>query len=229
MSMAKTATKYKVIYDVDDVLWDLNGYVLRQLGIPPERHVMYDVSQGPLLSATERQDILASFKDPAIFENIDFYPGADEILAVEALGGEVYIHSNNFNSAIAEHKRRQLRQLLPAMNPQRINLSIINHSTNTKQLLEDVLIFIDDSPYNVAKSQALVNIMPNKCYNTYPSEAAKVVASGKVFVEGDYQEELPSLLQADTRCVIRADNLLEINQMIRNIILMKKEMMYAAK
>lgn len=223
-----TTKKYKVVYDVDDVLWGLNRRVFDALKLDISLHITYDIDINPYFSKADVARINAKFADGATFEKMEFYPGAADILAIEPLGAEVYIHSNCYSQAVADAKLHQLRELLPLLPEERIAMNFVSSSITTKKLDQDILVLADDSPYNIAKSHALVNIMPNKTFNV-SSDAEKIMTdSGKIMCTGDYRQALPELLERGTSCVVRAEDLLEVNQMVHDIILMQKEIQHAA-
>lgn len=189
--------KLKVIYDCDDVLWDLNTHVASLKGIDPNCLVNFAMLENEALTMPEREAMLAGFRDKESFVNIKFYDGASEILAAEELGASVIINSNAYSEAIAELKRKQLTELLPQMAPENMRINVIDpDGACHKRIEKDLFIFVDDSPFNVALSEAKINIMPRRLWNVTPK--AKDIMSGKN--------------------VIWIDDLVKINQFVRETL-----------
>lgn len=213
----------KVVYDVDDVLWPLNQRVFAHLQLDFRKDIVYNVSTNPLLTPAERRAVLDAFHQAETFVDMDFYPGANEILQSEPLGATVRIHSNCYTPAIAELKRTQIQQILPQMKPAFIKMSLISTNPNHKQVDADAFVFVDDNPYNIAGSKAPVNIVPRQPWNT-TTEAAQVLTSKhKVLVESGWPTALPELIQQHQHCAVLAQGLKEANQIIQYAIKLKQE------
>lgn len=189
--------KLKVVYDCDDVLWDLNTHVALLKGIDPNCLVNFAMLENEALTMPERKAMLAGFREPESFVDIQFYDGASEILAAEELGATVMINSNAYNEAIAELKREQLVKLLPQMAPEQMRINVIDpNGACHKEIERDLFIFVDDSPFNIALSEAKINIMPRRLWNVTPK--AKEIVRGKN--------------------VIWIDDLAKINQFVRETL-----------
>lgn len=213
----------KVVYDVDNVLWPLNQRVFTNLKIDPQKDINYNVLSNHLLGTLEREAVLNAFRQTDTFNQIDFYPGANEILGVESFGATVRIHSHCYTDEIAQSKCRQLRQLLPQIKPAFIKMTIISHDPNHKKVDADAFVFVDDNPYNIITSKAPVNVVPRQPWNT-TSEAAQVLTSNrKVLVETGWQTALPEFISRHQCCVIMAENLREVNQIVQQAIKFKQE------
>lgn len=192
-----SAEKLKVVYDCDDVLWDLNTRVARLKGIDPNCLVNFAMLENEALSMAERQAMLAGFRDAKSFEAIEFYEGADNILGAEELGATVMINSNAYSAAIAELKKQQLTQLLPEMKQEHMRIQVIDpDGACHKEIERDLFIFVDDSPFNVALSEAKINIMPRRLWNVTP-KAKEIVCD---------------------KNVIWIDDLVKINQFVRETL-----------
>lgn len=189
--------KLKVVYDCDDVLWDLNTHVALLKGIDPNCLVNFAMLENEALTMSERKAMLAGFRDAKSFVDIKFYDGADRILEAEELGATVMINSNAYNEAIAELKREQLTKLLPEMTPEKMRINVIDpDGACHKKIEKDLFIFVDDSPFNVALSEAKINIMPRRLWNVTPK--AKEIVRGKN--------------------VVWIDDLTKINQFVRETL-----------
>lgn len=151
-----------VVYDVDDILWSLMDRVTEHLGIDYNRATyLFSVRDNPKLTPEEKRAIIDDFANPKMFENIQFYPGAEDILKVEQMGAHVRINSNAFNAEIGRLKTEQLLAHIPDLTPEHIQMNIINpKDTHKKEMNPDTVIFIDDSEHNILLSPAVINVMP---------------------------------------------------------------------
>ena len=187
----------KVVYDCDDVLWDLNTHVANLKGIDPNCLVNFAMLENEALTIPERRAMLDGFRDAASFVDIKFYDGASEILHAEKLGATVMINSNAYNAEIAELKRQQLTRLLPEMAPEKMRINVIDpDGACHKEIERDLFIFVDDSPFNIALSEAKINIMPTRLWNVTP-KAKEIVRE---------------------KNVIWIDDLTKINQFVRETL-----------
>ncbi len=171
----------KVVYDYDDVLWGLNQRAYANLGIPLEKNIDFAVSDNHRLTKLEKQSLLRAYSNSQTFLNINFFDYLEEILKVEELGATVYINSNCYTREILELKQAQLRQALPQFNPEHIRLNlIVNGNAKHKPIDQDTTILVDDSPYNIASSEAEYNIFPEYPWNT-TTKAKNQVKDKNVF------------------------------------------------
>lgn len=94
---------------------------------------------------------------------MNFYPGIERI---DSLNANVFINSNSCSKRAIELKRTQLQQILkiPAENYRFNFIRLGDH--RPKNITANTFIFIDDSPYNLIKSDAIYNIALKKPYNT---------------------------------------------------------------
>lgn len=210
-----------IVYDVDDVLWGLTKKVYKILHLPYEKQITYQVRENPLLSHAEQTNIMNAYADAETFSRIKFYPGTEQILQPEQFGTKVLIHSNCYSEAIAQNKLRALRKILPDMPASQIHMNVIDLSINHKHIKDQVFIFVDDSPYNIATSHANINILPREPWNILPE--AQRIACGKT---GEIVEPTSDRLQTivehpEMRYIIYADNLTEINRIIQDLVQLK--------
>lgn len=211
----------KVVYDVDDVLWPLNKRVFTNLKIDFRKDTCYNLFDNPSLTPGQSQAILDAFHQAKTFIDMNFYPGADEILQAESLGAIVHIHSHCYTAEIAKLKRIQLHHLLPQMKASSIKMSLISTNPNNKQVDTDTYIFIDDNPYNIVNSRAPINIVLQQPWNT-TAEAVRVLTSGaKTLVKTDWRTTLPNLISQQQFCVVTAQTLKEVNQIVQYVVKFK--------
>lgn len=153
-----------VTYDVDDILWGLLEHIAISGGLNPAFcTAIFRIHENWLLSEEEQAYVIKAFSSSDIFRNIQFYPGVSNILRPEALGAKVTINSNSYSAEIGELKVEQLLRAVPGIKPSNIQINVLDYEhANKKPLDQDTTFLIDDSPYNVAISPALVNLMPNR-------------------------------------------------------------------
>jgi len=214
--------KLTVIYDVDDVLWPCTENVFHKLGINPNRQTNFRIREDKAFSADEQDRIISAFCDEQSFQNMDFYDGADKILEVEDLGAEVQINSNSFSEKIRAAKRRQLTELFPNLRAEQLRLNLVGTNANHKRISADVFAFVDDSPYNVAGSQAKFNFMPKRPWNT-TEEMQKIACEHEKIYLGDIKQRLGELVN-DSQCyVVPVNDLTEARELIYQAIKLKQE------
>lgn len=185
----------KVVFDIDDILWGLNQRVADRLGYNNNYITNFLIHENKHLSTKLKNDIIESYHDLSIFENIQWYEGISEIVNIEQFGTCVFINSNCMTKDIADSKKSQLLDVVD-INPERIRCNVIKaKNCNTKIIDDDTDILIDDSPFNIAQSKARLNILINHPWNI--SEEAIKIMEGKD--------------------IIRFNNLREINEYLKNI------------
>ncbi len=152
-----------IAYDADDVLWPLLHTVACRLGLEPDRCMnTFSIRENKLLSTEEQEKIIAAFADSEVFRGIEFFPGTADILRPTELGAKVVINSNAFTEEIAQLKHDQLLAAIPGLRDEDIHMNVIGGHACAKQKKFDpqTAIVVDDSPFNIAMSPALINVMP---------------------------------------------------------------------
>lgn len=149
-----------VVYDMDDILWPLSGTVAKKCNIEYERLATnFRIHENKLLSSTEQKIVIEAFSDPQTFKDIKFFPGVEHILLPRELGAQVSINSNNLSAEIADLKKEQLLSAVPGLSANDLHFNVREYGVD-KTFANPVTAMIDDSPYNVGNSLALMNIMP---------------------------------------------------------------------
>lgn len=213
----------EIVYDVDDVLWPLVDRVFARLGIPLEKETDYDFKLNPVFTDKEKQDILAGFSDPHTFDEMNFYPNLPEILQVEKLGAKVFINSNSYSSEIIERKREQLQKQLPDFPSERLTFNLITGQADKKQIRSNTFVFVDDSPYNIALSNALVNILPRKNWNTTKAARQLMIDSGGVIIQSTIKNLRQVIQNPHQRYIIYSKDLQETIRIIYKLVKFSKE------
>lgn len=214
--------RLQIIYDVDDVLWPCTETVYDKIGIDIRRQTNFRVHEDTEFSEAEQTKIIQAFSNVENFQKMKFYDGAQQIFEVEKLGAEVQINSNSFSEDIREAKRRQLLKLFPNIKVGQLQLNLVGSKTNHKQISAKVFAFVDDSPYNIASSEAKFNFMPRRPWNT--TEAMRQIACGhgKVLVD-NVANELGDLIKRPECYVIPVDNLNEVCNLIYQAVKLKQK------
>ena len=83
----------KIVFDVDDTLWDLNRKVCQLTGIDYSRLTNYRI-QDTNLTDGEVQLILSWYNDPELWSDLIWSEGVEYIHTLEDDSTKVYINSN---------------------------------------------------------------------------------------------------------------------------------------
>lgn len=179
-----------MIYDADDILWSLMTVVSQRLGIEFERCTrIFSITDNYLLTPEEREQILTAFEDVSFFQNMQFYPGVKEIMRPTELGAKVGINSNALTQDIGDTKTDQLLATIPGLRVEDIQMNIIDRSKNKKKPLSpDITSLSEDSPYNVALSEALINVMPRTIPWAYYPSSIQIMQNKPVIWKNNLQE-----------------------------------------
>ena len=187
----------KIVFDVDDTLWGLNANISKKLHIPSEKLTIFSAMDNQNLTMTERKALLNAYADAKSFENIEWYDGIERILQLEKYGVEIHINSNSATNEIIKLKREQLQQVL-TLYDDRLHFNLISMKKATKKELDnDTFILIDDSPHNIALSNAKYNIMPMHPWNT--SAEGKKSLCGKTPL---YYDNLNKIIDAIKQIIL---------------------------
>lgn len=211
----------RIIYDLDDVLWDLTHHVMQRAGLGDKTQTDYLISQDAAFTPSERAQVIAAFSDPDNFKTTKFYPGADEIMDFSAPNVEICVNSNSYSEEVSAMKRQRLRNFYPLMPIECLQINLVTPDSNYKSIGSDVLVFIDDSPYNIATSKAQFNLMPHKSWNTTSAAQRLAIGENKTFVK-TWRRNLPKFLATGQKYVIPVQDLHEVNEFVRQIIKLKQ-------
>lgn len=162
-----------IVFDMDDVLWSINKKAARMTGIPAEKLTVFNTMANPNLTDEEKSAMLAVYNDLRLFEDIEFHEGMISLvndLYHNYPQYETRIISNCTTAAIRECKYEQLRRRIDLPKSQ-IELHVIDKWAQSfeKKLPSGMFIFVDDSPYNIALSDARHRIMPPANHNNVVS------------------------------------------------------------
>ena len=150
----------KIIFDIDDILWSLNEKAAKMANIEYDNLTSFSVPLNTNLTKEEAERLTSVYDNPKLFENIVWFDG---IKRIDSLPAEVHIVSNIFHKEVDTLKRTQLHSVTNIPD-ERIHLNLVTDATK-KTIPEDTYIFVDDSPYNIAASNATHNIMLKRPWN----------------------------------------------------------------
>lgn len=155
--------KIHIVYDIDDVLNNLNDYVFNRLGIS-DRPRQFNIMLCDQYTAEQKEKILESYGNPEVFENVAWVPGAYNIFDIERTGKAlVSINSSNFNTEVMEVKRKRLHEI-PNINWDRVNLHI--GKGYNKEAIDTADIVVEDCITNTIKYRKdTIKLLINKSHN----------------------------------------------------------------
>ena len=153
----------KIVFDMDDTLWDLNKRACRMARIDFNKLQTFSLTDNPLLTESEKTRLSNVYNNVDLWRDIIWDPYATDIITLEKLGAKVFINSNCLNQTVADFKRQFVPTDLKLPDNQVILNVVIDGKR--KELDDDMFIFVDDSPFNISKSTAKYNIIPNKPWN----------------------------------------------------------------
>ena len=180
-----------IAYDVDDILWSLMSVVSRYLSIDLERCLAtFGIHDNTLLTPQEQDAVIAAFSNADLFREMKFYSEAIDILRPMELGAKVIINSNSYNDEIADLKREQLLAIIPNLRKEQLCMNIVGEGKDVKhkKFNPDTVIVVDDSPFNVAMSPALVGVMSKWIPWSCSPEAKQAVRGKRVVWKNNLAE-----------------------------------------
>lgn len=188
--------KIRVVFDMDDILWDLNRVATDMAKIPYDKIIVFHVNENPLLTEEQKKALKQAYSSDELFDNMVWYEGAEKIFTLESKDVEVSINSNCLGANVVERKYKLLHNLY-AVDDSRLILNDLTKGV-AKKIGDDVTIFVDDSPYNHVMNKTKYHIMMNKPWNT--SDMGRAVL-------GDLDKDM-----------IRCENLIEIIEKVKELI-----------
>ena len=170
----------RIAFDIDDILWPLNIHICEKHGINYDDITEFKVPRNIGITEEERNILMNEYHNVKVFKQLKFYDGAQRIRSIMDNGHDVWIFSHSLSQDIVDVKIERLTKELN-IPENKIICSIINKEqvTKEKELPNDLDYFIDDSPYNIAKSNAKENLLIRTPWNC--SSNAKKIMSGKVY------------------------------------------------
>lgn len=156
----------RVIYDVDDVLNNLNEVAAKIAGVDRAKFIRFNLKECPDLTANELERMYAAYSSLETFKQTSLNPGAKRICGIQRTGlAEVGIHSTSFNQDIIDYKFKVLTTEIPGLNPDLINLV---NSGSHKDPIENADIVVEDNLEMLLKYDAnTLKILIDRSHNKF--------------------------------------------------------------
>lgn len=149
-----------IIYDMDDVLNDLNDVVFRELGLSLPRY--YELREHKEYSSDALDKIFEKYRDINVFYKTALCNGALDIIHLEDTPGvKVWIHTVSYTKEIADYKYKLIHSGIPGFSMERLLLPI-----GHKKPLDFADYVIEDSYMNLYRyKNNSTKILVDKTYN----------------------------------------------------------------
>lgn len=183
-----------VVYDVDDVLNDLNEQVFKRIG-GTWRPNRFNIRECAGVTEELAEKVLKSYQDPELFKVVNWVPGYKDITKIEETNrARVWINSNSFNNDIRNIKAYRISNELSEVNPDRVVLQV--SGTEGKQAIRASIVIEDHIANCLKYADWAVKILVDKTWNSA--------------IEYGIDEE--------DNYIIRVNSLVEANEAVREII-----------
>lgn len=179
----------KAVFDIDDVAWDLSGKVAKNVGVDYADLIDFHILQNERLTMEQRLAVNDYYRDREIFRDMQFYPGFDQVMDLQLIGAIVQMNSNSFSEEVRDDKIPQVTAAAPGVGRENLRFNVVNEKTTLKKRFDDdTYVLVDDSPYNIAISPAVWNIMPRVPWNQTPKAHEIVKDKTVIYVPaGDFR------------------------------------------
>lgn len=155
-----------VVYDVDDVLNNLNEYATAKAGVDMSAIKYFNIRKNTNIPEDGQDRLLELYGNPDTFRHLSFLDAAYHICDIEKEFDNVYvsIHSNNFAQEIADIKTSALLAEIPGITSEKISMEV--GSAMSKSAHSEADIIVEDSFQNCLKySDDTIKILINKSWN----------------------------------------------------------------
>lgn len=180
-------TKLLMSMDCDDTMWGLLEHVCNVLGIDFLRaSAVFDLAENSLISDEEREALIAAFADAQMFENMQFYPGVEDIIKVQETGALLQVKSNAYTKRVGKLKKEQILAAVPGLRPEQVEITVIDHSQCKQKAIDPhTAISVDDNPHVVAASPALLNVVPATMRRVTNTTGIRIMEGKRVVLKRD--------------------------------------------
>lgn len=154
-----------IVYDMDDVLNNLNDYVSSALEIPIQNFSIFNISKIDTLTENEKRRILEMYSNPNTFKHLAFRDSAYRIFNAARTGkANVFIHSNNFKQEIADVKTKRILAEIPGAKIENISMTVA--SADGKRAFTGADIIVEDGFENCLRYESkCMKILIDKPWN----------------------------------------------------------------
>lgn len=189
----------KIVYDVDGVLNDLNGLLVKTLDI--ETPSRFEIMTCQEFDDQTKENIMAFYSDPDVFKIVDWMPGAFNITDIESTGKAiVYINSVSVNDEIRQVKYNRIKNEIPGINMNNVNLGLIaeirGKAEGAKEKIHADIVVEDNYKQLMKYDSSTVKILIDYRYNKAENYGTTDEAEG----------------------IIRVQNLIEANSLVTKIV-----------
>lgn len=142
---------FKIVYDVDDCLFDVDGYVCEQLDLDINDFTDWDLSKLPV---DVRNKVNKYYHMCETYTDSKLFDGIDELKSIP----DLYIHTYCLSPEVGIAKRDRLLSL--GFKAEQIILDFCDKKQDIA-----TLIIVDDNVDNILRSSAKHKIIINKPWN----------------------------------------------------------------
>ena len=150
-----------VIFDIDDVLWNLNESICKNFDIDMSKIKDFKISNNDELTDEEKKTLINAYHDVDSFR-IPFNLGAERLFKLRDLGYNIIVESNCLTNEIVAYKRKRVKSM--GIKDAEIKLNLIGiDDVSIKKTDADV--FVDDNPYNIVSNNSPIILAPKIYWN----------------------------------------------------------------
>lgn len=175
------------VYDVDDVLNNLNDYVFETLRLHKAKRFKIPENTDQY-TEDQMKSIINMYGDPNTFRNLRYVPGARDICKIEKTGKALtWINSSNYTEDIAKVKLESLIANIPDLNIDRIIL-VIGLGANKNAVDADIIVedcFTNLDKYHDGTLKILIDKTHNQAETYGSTDAEKGITRVKSLVEAN--------------------------------------------
>lgn len=183
-----------VVYDVDDVLNNLNDYVFDTLKLPKAKRFVI-AENSDIYTEQQVEAIIQMYRDSETFKHLKFVPGARDICRIEKTGKALtWINSSNFTEDVAKVKLKDLVTNIPDLNPDRIIL-VIGTGNSKNAVSADIII-----------EDCFTNL------NKYPDGCLKIL------IDKEHNQASEYDTTDAEKGITRVSSLIEANEIIKYVV-----------
>lgn len=159
-----------IVYDMDDVLNNLNEAVFGRLGLLDELKELkyFDIRKNEhCLTSEQMTQVISEYSKLETFEKTVASDGIERIVDVEKIDPrvKVWIYTQKFSKELNKFTIDFIKENIPGLSDERI---VIVNSKHKKKRFENAAIIVEDSAENIAEyGKETVKILIDKPYNRH--------------------------------------------------------------
>lgn len=156
-----------IVYDMDEVLNNLNDVVFCGLGKERANIKYFNIYQNDNLTDTQKKYIMSQYSDSSVYKRLSPVEGADRIMNIKDHWGDfvdVMVHTHCFTDEIVDVKKEFISRYIPKLKPDKV----LYRTGDDKGIVPNADIIVEDSLENLNKYAAdKVRILIDKPYNKF--------------------------------------------------------------